>query len=343
MTFQSRDFQNSPTGTQWRRAIGKELTELLDSIDDNSQFIFLVKTFSVSSRYPRLLTIAQQNPDTTDGVNAIRALLDKGQGDLLKSALQSGDVGLAAETAKAISNSADGRAFSLLMPLVRNSSVDLELRRQATRAVARTQNGGRRLIQLAKDQKLDAELFSAAAFHLNASSDKNIREAAAKLFPLPPIKGGKPLPPITQLVNAKGDIARGAKAFATVGQCANCHVVNKQGKEVGPNLSEIGGKLSRQALFESVLFPSAGVSHNYETYSLALASGIVVKGVLVSKTDTSITIKTEDAITRVYKLDEVEEVAKSKLSIMPADLQKILTPQELIDVVEYLTTLRKKN
>ena len=305
----------------------KELTELLDSIDDNSQFIFLVKTFSVSSRYPRLLTIAQQNPDTTDGVNAIRALLDKGQGDLLKSALQSGDVGLAAETAKAISNSADGRAFSLLMPLVRNSSVDLELRRQATRAVARTQNGGRRLIQLAKDQKLDAELFSAAAFHLNASSDKNIREAAAKLFPLPPIKGGKPLPPITQLVNAKGDIARGAKAFATVGQCANCHVVNKQGKEVGPNLSEIGGKLSRQALFESVLFPSAGVSHNYETYSLALASGIVVKGVLVSKTDTSITIKTEDAITRVYKLDEVEEVAKSKLSIMPADLQKILTPQ----------------
>ncbi len=319
----------------------KQLNELLDSIQDEQEFISLVKIFSVKNRYSKLVSIAQQNPDTTVGVSAIRALLDKGQADLLKSALLGEDASLAAETAKAISNSADGRATSLLLPLVRNAKFDLELRRQATRAVARTKNGGQRLIQLAKDEQLDAALFSAAAFHLNASADKKIRGEAAKLFPLPPIKGGKPLPPITSLIQLKGDVARGAKAFATVGQCANCHVVNKQGKEVGPNLSEIGGKLSRQALFESVLFPSAGVSHNYETYSLALTSGIVVKGVLVSKTDMAISIKTDDAITRVYKMDEVEEIAKSQLSLMPADLQKILTSQELVDVVDYMETLKK--
>ena len=39
---------------------------------------------------------------------------------------------------------------------------------------------------------------------------------------------------------SEDDAERGAKVFATSAQCATCHVVNGQGKEVGPNLSEIG-------------------------------------------------------------------------------------------------------
>ena len=36
------------------------------------------------------------------------------------------------------------------------------------------------------------------------------------------------------------------------------------------------------------------------------------------------------------------ELQKQRVSLMPADLQKLMTKQELIDVVEYLTTLKKK-
>lgn len=320
----------------------KQLNEVLDGIKDVSQFILMVNMFSLKERYPQLLKIAQEKPATTEGVTAIRALLDKGQRSLIQSAIADDDLEAGVGTVTALSNAADGRAIGLLMPLVNNDRYDLQLRRLATRAVASTKNGGQRILELAKSGKLDESLKSAAAFPLSTSPDKGIRDEAAKLFPPPPTKDSRPLPPISALVKARGSAERGSKIFATTGQCAKCHVVGKEGKDVGPNLSEIGGKLSRQALYESILYPSAGVSHNYETYSLALDSGLLVKGVLVSKTDRQITIKDEEAITRTFDLDNVEEVVKSRISLMPADLQKVLTSQDLIDVVEYLTTLKKK-
>jgi cytochrome c1 len=38
---------------------------------------------------------------------------------------------------------------------------------------------------------------------------------------------------------------------------------------------------------------------------------------------------------------EVDEFAKQQKSLMPEDLQKQLTEQQLVDVIEYLKTLRK--
>jgi hypothetical protein len=39
----------------------------------------------------------------------------------------------------------------------------------------------------------------------------------------------------------------------------------------------------------------------------------------------------------------VAEVHKLNVSLMPADLQKAMTVQELVDVVEYLTTLKSSS
>ena len=134
---------------------------------------------------------------------------------------------------------------------------------------------------------------------------------------------------------------RGKQLFVNKG-CVACHVVNGIGKEVGPNLSEIGGKLSRLAFYDSILFPSAGISHNYETYTLVLESGNVVSGVLTSRTPDSVTIKDAEAIVRTFKTSEIELIKKESTSLMPADIQKLMTAKELVDVVEYLTTLKKK-
>jgi putative heme-binding domain-containing protein len=69
----------------------------------------------------------------------------------------------------------------------------------------------------------------------------------------------------------------------------------------------------------------------------------VQNGILVSQTDDEIQIKTAEAIVRKFPRDEVEDFKKSTVSLMPADLQKQLTAQNLVDVVEYLTTLKKQN
>lgn len=221
-------------------------------------------------------------------------------------------------------------------------SQDAELRRQAIRALAKTRNGAQRLVELAQQKKLDATLTPAVAAGLHTAQWRDIKEQAEKLFPSPPSKNNKPLRPITELVKLNGDPTRGKLLFNTTGTCAKCHIVNDIGKEVGPNLSEIGSKLSPQAMYESILFPSAGVSHNYETHMIVTEDGTSISGIMVSDTPDSVTLKGADAIPKTVKKSAIEEMVTQKISLMPADVQKLLTEQELVDIVKYMQILKKK-
>ena len=162
------------------------------------------------------------------------------------------------------------------------------------------------------------------------------------LFPPPPARNAKPLPPLAAMLKWKGNAARGKAIFNGIAKCNTCHVVDGQGKEVGPNLSEIGSKLSREAFFEAILYPSAGISHNYETWTASTVNGNAISGIKVSETPTELVLRGSDAIARTLKKSEVEELKKQPTSLMPADLQNAMTAEELIDVVEYVQTLRKK-
>ena len=53
------------------------------------------------------------------------------------------------------------------------------------------------------------------------------------------------------------------------------------------------------------------------------------------------TIRNVEAIDRKMATGDIEELKKQTISLMPADLQKLMTAADLVDVVEYLVTLRK--
>ena len=89
------------------------------------------------------------------------------------------------------------------------------------------------------------------------------------------------------------------------------------------------------------LYPSASISHNFEMYIVETKAGTTANGVLVSKTPAEVSIKGADAIVRTFKTAEVESVVRSPISLMPADLHQAMTTQELVDLVEYLLTLRE--
>ncbi len=63
---------------------------------------------------------------------------------------------------------------------------------------------------------------------------------------------------------------------------------------------------------------------------------------LVSKTDSELILKDTSAIVHTLKVEELEEMKSLSTSLMPDDLQKLLSAQDLVDVVEYLTTLKKR-
>ncbi|MCC7422636.1 MAG: NPCBM/NEW2 domain-containing protein [Planctomycetaceae bacterium] len=319
----------------------KALAKVLDANKGTKHYLDLVAKFQVKDRYPELLVLAQEKPQDQLGVEAMRALLAANQVDLIESGLKNKDVKLATATATAVGNSADGRLFALLSPLAADKEQPLEVRRQAVRGLTQVKNGAEMVLKLAREKKLEANLAQSAAAGLLNAPWPEIRNEAVKLFPLPPTKNNQPLPSIPELAKLAGNAQKGRVLFNTEATCAKCHVVNGVGKEVGPNLSEIGSKLAKAALHESILFPSAGISHNYETWALSLTNGTTVTGILVSQTPEEVTIKNNEALVRTFKRDEIEEMAKQPISLMPADVQKLLTQQDLVDVVEYLTTLKK--
>ena len=133
------------------------------------------------------------------------------------------------------------------------------------------------------------------------------------------------------------------KLFRSTATCANCHIVNKFGKNVGPDLSEIGDKLSREAMLTAILLPSAGISHNYENFSVLTEDGQVISGLKITETTDEVVIRTADAIDRKIDSDEIVQLKKSEKSIMPENLHHVFGQKGLIDIVEYMTTLKKKS
>jgi putative heme-binding domain-containing protein len=236
---------------------------------------------------------------------------------------------------------ADAKTNDLFTPLVADSQQPLAIRAAAVGGLGRNAPGQKWLLALVEKKELADDLKFAAANVLLSSGDDAIRAAAGKHLSLPATAGGEPLPPIAELVKRSGDATRGKELFAGTGTCAKCHKVKGEGKEVGPDLSEIGTKLGKEAMYLSILDPSAGVSFNYETWALRTFDGTVLTGILVSQTDDAVELKTAESIVHKLSKDDIDQMKKSPLSIMPVDIPKLLRAQDLVDIVEYLLTLKK--
>jgi len=319
----------------------QQIDEFLNSVAGSQTYLDLVERFDLSDRYDQVLQLAVDKADESLGIESIRLLLAKNETDRIGQFARSAPADQQLRVVEVLGRSADNRAVAALQSFVGATDVDLELRRAAVKSMARIRDGAQALLTAAEKQELPAELLAAAASELHQAPWQDLHVVALRLFPLAASKDNRPLPVIRDLARGTGTLDRGRQVFQTTGTCAKCHQVRGDGKQVGPDLSEIGGKLSREALFESILYPSAGISHSYETYVAELHDGNVVTGLLVSETDEVVEIKNNEGLVSRLARAEIEHLAKQPVSLMPADLHQSLTEQDLIDVVEYLATLKK--
>jgi putative heme-binding domain-containing protein len=283
-----------------------------------------------------------ETPNTTLGAESATLVVELGQLKAFSSIIKGKVAERAARAIEALGHVDRPEVRAYLLPLVTNGQASRAVRNAAARALGRSRLGEKELLELARKGKVLDDTKFAVGNLLLASGDVSIKKEAQKYFKLPAGLNETPLPPIAQLLKVKGTPESGKKLFETTGTCAKCHKVRGAGKEVGPDLSEIGSKLSREALFVSILDPSAGISHNYETYLIELVSGNVLSGVLVSQTNEVVVLKTKEAIEKSIKREDVELMQKSEISLMPADLVKTMTQNQLADIVEYLSTLKKQ-
>jgi putative heme-binding domain-containing protein len=315
-------------------ALKGAVLKVLEKTKGTPQFVEIVRDFNLKGQAKELVEFASKNPTNSTAVEGLRLAFKEAGA----SAMQPLSLGLV----EAMGNSADKEFVAVIAPIVEDTNQSAELRKAAVKALAQSEEGATRLLNLAKEEKLDSSLKFTATAALHTSPWPKIKAEAAQVLPLPQTNTA-PLPPVTELVKRKGDPANGAKVFRKPEvNCIGCHQVNNEGIDFGPALSEIGTKLAREAIYESILDPSSGISFGFEGWQLELKDGDEVAGIIASESADEIVLKSQTGISTKYKKSDVAKRTKSGLSLMPAGLQQALSQQDLVDIVEYLSTLKKK-
>jgi len=334
----------APSTPQLKGAIDKALSGVAGTAD----FVDLVEQFGLKDRNLQLLDIAVANAGSQLGGDALKVILKFGDAALIEKAIANtaanpaagtDPAAAAAKIVSALGATTDKNAQTLLLRTVTSDKLGASVRAAAVQALARQQSGANALLKLVQQKKLADDVLGVAGQALHGASWTEVRTEAKKLLPLPEGANKAPLPPIAKLLEMKGNVANGAKVFEN--QCAKCHIVNGKGTDLGPDQSEVGAKYGKDAMYQQILFPSLGIAFGYENHLVTLKNREEGDGVKVSETEEELVLKNAGNIVTRYKKANIVERRISKTSIMPEQLQQGMTTQELVDLVEYLATLKK--
>lgn len=130
-----------------------------------------------------------------------------------------------------------------------------------------------------------------------------------------------------------GRVAEGRVLFRK--HCATCHKLFGEGESVGPDLTYANRK-DRDYLLLSLVDPSAVIRKEYLAYNVQTTDGCFFSGLIVEQTPNAVTLL--DGKNQRIKIarNKIESMQESPLSLMPENLLKQLTPQELRDLFSYL-------
>jgi len=215
----------------------------------------------------------------------------------------------------------------------------VNVRSAAVKALGGTMNGEDLVLVLLKESKLSGELKTAAVQGLSGAWRKAVKTEAAKYLQEEGAVAKKH-PELKELIAKKGNVTKGKEVFAMY--CSVCHQVNDQGMDFGPKLSEIGDKLPKEALYAAIFDPSAGIGFGYEGFEVTFKDGSTVAGIVSSKTETDLLMKFPGGSSQEYKMSQVKSIKQMKDSMMPGGLHDAMSTEELVNLVEYMSSLKKK-
>ena len=134
-----------------------------------------------------------------------------------------------------------------------------------------------------------------------------------------------------------GDPVRGHAIFAgKTGSCTSCHAMAYVGGRVGPDLSHIGAIRTPRDLLEAIVRPSASFVRSYEPSVVVSVDGRSFQGVVREEAGGARAIQTSATTIERVPRESVESIEPGRVSIMPQGYDRLLSPQELADLVAFL-------
>jgi putative heme-binding domain-containing protein len=243
----------------------------------------------------------------------------------------------------------------------------LPLRMEAVRSLAQQANPQRfgLLGSMAEDESQTDDLRAEAIVGLSGAAQQNrdlleklarsnravLRQAAEqslRLAGLRPVMA-EAKPPADDLaawqsaLNSHGDAPAGRRLFfSPVGaRCSICHKYDGRGGNIGPDLTALGRTTPREKIIASILRPSQEIAPDYQAWTLVTTDGKTLTGLRMPKPGDNGTEDYVDSAGRLFTLPgaSIEQRHASATSIMPDNLQSLLSIADLRDLVTFLTAL----
>jgi putative membrane-bound dehydrogenase-like protein len=333
----------------------KELAATLDGLLNKPETrpigLALIGATGKEDSIDRLVQIARDGKETVSNrsaaIHALGAITKPAATKALQGLLTVEPAELRVAAAQALGEQLDlyssdsVPAMKVLKTLVTAQDGDIAVRQTAVAALAGTYNGTQWMLDRLSRKQLPGDLRAEVGRLLRNSPFGDLRERALTVFPAPKLDPKK-LPDIAALVLRKGDPERGKLVMANNKdlRCLACHTVNGAGGNVGPDLSAIGKKASRENLLESILFPSKAIADQYVSWVVETNAGVQLTGLIVEETPDHILLRDANAKdTKIAKKDLASR-EKSPVSLMPSDLLAYMSEDDLVDIVDYLFTLK---
>jgi quinoprotein glucose dehydrogenase len=181
--------------------------------------------------------------------------------------------------------------------------------------------------------ELHLEVLEAAAKRPEEGVKTRLAKVQASYSPTEPLAAYK-------FALAGGSAADGRKVFMEKAEasCIRCHKVNNDGAEVGPVLTGVGKRQTREYLLESIVDPNAKIAAGFETVIVTLKDGTVHAGILKAESDSELSLMQPTGVLEKLQKAQIKSRERGP-SGMPA-LAMILSKKDVRDLVEYLSSLK---
>jgi putative membrane-bound dehydrogenase-like protein len=310
------------------------LPTILSHIKSTSDYLEIVEKYRLvdeKSKLEKFLLEAKEPGEYKKIANVISNLYGIGP---LKNVVKEADLSVSQKAEKiqklgSVGGEIVGRQLILIL---QNKSLPFEIRKAATLAMEGYSTDVV-LWRLMEINKLPSELLPEAKIVLSKTFHNDLKVAFNQKYPEKMIEVSTEN---IAFLSKSGDTKAGKALFASY--CATCHAVNGEGVDFGPGLSNIGAKLTKEAIYNAIVNPSQGISFGYEATLLTMNDGSQVQGIVTSKNSSQILLKYPGS-SELQKIpvNTVKKIEILTNSIMPAfPLQK----KEYQDLVTYLSELK---
>ncbi|MBI3880758.1 MAG: c-type cytochrome [Verrucomicrobia bacterium] len=135
------------------------------------------------------------------------------------------------------------------------------------------------------------------------------------------------------ILTLKPNAANGHASFAKV--CVQCHQLNGEGAKVGPDLTGVRNQPA-EVLLLHILVPSYEIVAGFNAYEIETKDGRTATGLLASETPTSVMLRRALGEEETILRSNIATMAAGALSLMPDELEKTMSKQDLRDLIGFL-------